>query len=108
MATEAEIRLCQDILGLGIAINMTTGYSAYVELHGHVDGIEVRIAPKWKMGAGAEDLPGWGVFGDQNNVKLSTGYKLSRGEVMRDVIAHKVEKLEKLKASMIEFLKGAK
>lgn len=104
MATEAEVNLCQDILALGIAINMTSNYSAWVELHGHVDGIEVRISPKWKMGAGTEDLPEWSVFSDHNNVKLSTNYKLARGELMKDVIAYKVEKLEKLKASMIEFL----
>lgn len=107
MATEAEIKLCQDIFGLGIAINMTSSYSAWVELHGHVDNIEVRISPKWKREAGAYELPEWSVFSDHNRVYLSTNYKLARGELMKDVIAYKVEKLEKLKASMIEFLKGA-
>ncbi len=104
MATEKEIMLCQEILGLSIAINMTSRHNVWVDFSGHVKSIEVRITDgKWENKTpDTPYLAGWGLSFDENDhrVYLSTDYELGYGESMEDVIAYKVEKLEKIKSGL--------
>lgn len=107
MATQKEIALCQEILGLAISINMTSRYNVWVDFAGHVKSIEVRVTDgKWSENDCPSYLAGWGLNFDENthHVYLSTDYKLGRGESMEDVTAYKVEQLEKIKTGLIALL----
>ncbi len=109
MATQKEIVLCQEILGLSIEINMTSNYNVWVDFAGHVKSIEVRVTNgKWSDQVETPYLSGWGLSFDEDahRVYLSTDYKLGHGESMDDVIDYKVEKLEKIKAALIALLNG--
>jgi len=100
MASPREIELVGEIHRLAIRVNMQRKYSVWSEFQGHVDAFEVRVSPPWE--AQIKDLDGWGC-GDRN-VYLSTDYKLGYREKMKDVIADKVDQLEKLKADLAKFL----
>lgn len=100
MASAKEIDLVGEIQRLAIRVNMQRKFNVWTGFHGHVDAFEVRISPPWTKNI--KDLDGWGC-GDRN-VYLSTDYKTGYGETIKDVIADKVEKLEKLKADLSVFL----
>ena len=100
MASAKEIDLIGEIQRLAIRVNMQRKFSVWSEFHGHVDAFEVRISPPWS--ADIPDLDGWGC-GDRN-VYLSTDYKPGYRENMKNVIADKVDQLEKLKADLLKFL----
>lgn len=107
MATEKEIQLACDIQRIGIQINMQGKYHTFVEFSGHVNWIEVRVmlAP---FASGAALVSGWhGVATEEKDnsfVKLSTGYRVSSGENISDVVDHKVEQLEELKSRLYALL----
>lgn len=107
MATEKEIQLACDIQRIGIQINMQGKYHTFVEFTGHVNWIEVRVLPA-PFVSGVALVKGWhgvGVDAEDNSyVQLSTGYQVSRGEIISDVIEHKVEQLEQLKAKLLTLL----
>lgn len=100
MASPREIELVGEIQRLAVRVNMQRKFCVWSEFHGHVDAFEVRISPPWE--SHIKDLDGWGC-GDRN-VYLSTDYKLGYREKMKDVIADKIEQLEKLKADLMKFL----
>lgn len=100
MATQKEIKLCQEITGLAIRINAQSSYSVWAEFHGHVNGFEVRITEKWV--SGINEIDGWGSFDRQ--VYLSSGCEPSFFESAEDIAATKVAELEKLKADLSKFL----
>lgn len=100
MATAKEIELVGEIQRIAVRVNMQRKFCVWSEFHGHIDAFEVRVSPPWM--AQQKDLDGWGC-GDRN-VYLSTDYKVSYGEKIKDVIADKVAQLEKLKADLLKFL----
>lgn len=100
MATYKEIELVGEIQQIAIRVNMQRKYNVWSEFHGHVDAFEVRISPPWTLGI--ESVDGWGC--NDRNVYLSTGHKPGYGEKMKDVIADKVDQLEKLKTDLLAFL----
>jgi hypothetical protein len=100
MATQKEIKLCQEITGLSIRINMQSSYSVWAEFHGHVNGFEVRITEKWD--SGKNDIEGWGC--SDRTVYLSSGYEPSFFESREDVAARKIAELEALKKDLSKFL----
>lgn len=100
MASAREIELVGEIQRLAIRVNMQRKFSVWSEFHGHVDAFEVRVSLPWKLHV--SELDGWNC-GDRN-IYLSTGYKTSHGEKMKDVIADKIEQLEKLKFDLAKFL----
>lgn len=106
MATQKEIQLCQEMLGLAIKINMQGKYHVFASYSGHVHWFELRVlsAPHSSDG---NPIAGWGGACDperETYVTLSTDYKLGFGEEMADVIEYKIERLEKLKADLLTLL----
>lgn len=99
MASPKEIELVGEIQRLAIRINMQGKYHTFVHYSGHVQGIGVDVerAP-YPSGS----LDGWSC--NDRNIYLSTNYQLGWGEKLKDVIAYKVELLEKLKADLGKLL----
>lgn len=100
MATQKEIKLCQEITGLAIRINAQSSYSVWAEFHGHVNGFEVRITEKWEKGR--DDIEGWGSA--DRLVYLSSGCEPSFFESADDLAEAKVIELEKIKSDLSKFL----
>lgn len=100
MATEREIELVCDIQRLAIRVNMQRKFNIWTDFSGHVNSFEVTISPPWV--AGVNTIGGWG-SGDKN-VYLSTDYKISTGENIKDVIEDKVSQLAIIKEELIKFL----
>lgn len=98
MATSKEIELVGEIQRVAVRVNTQGKYHVFVEFSGHVHALYVYL----KHAESGKNVDEFAEF-DQH-VYLSTEYKLSRGEGMKDVIACKVEQLEKLKAAMLVFL----
>lgn len=106
MATQKEIQLCQEILSIGIQINMQGKYHVFVDFSGHVLWMEVRVYPI--PATQNKPLKGWlgsgGMLDDESYVKLSTGYQVAEGEELSDVIEYKVERLERLLSKLGDLL----
>lgn len=106
MATQKEIELCQEILGLAIKINMQGKYHVFADFSGHVLWMEVRVYPV--PANQNKPLKGWlgsgGMLDDESYVKLSTGYQVAEGEALSDVIEHKVEQLKRLLSKLAALL----
>lgn len=99
MASPKEIELVGDIARLAIRINMQGKYHTFVNYSGHVQGIDVAVQ---RAPYPSDHLDGWTC--NDHVIYLSTAYKAWGGEKMKDVIADKVEQLEKLKADLLKFL----
>lgn len=104
MATQKEIQLCQEILGVAIQLNSTRKYNVFVDFSGHVKWIEVRLQNAPYL-PDSQCIEGWDCC--DRHVYLSTEYKLDRGEDMNDVIAYKLEKLQELKDDLLKLLSEA-
>ena len=104
MATQKEIQLCQEILGVAIQLNSTRKYNVFVDFSGHVKWIEVRIqrAPYFEN---CPEIDGWSTH--DRVVYLSTEYKPDADEDMGAVIAYKVDKLQEIKDDLIKLLSEA-
>lgn len=101
MATPKEIDLVCDIQRICIQINMQGKYHTFLQYSGHVHGVSAYMY-KAPYRQNQTMLEGWTT--SEHNVYLSTGYEVGVGEEIEDVIAYKVEKLEKLKAELLELL----
>lgn len=99
MASTKEIDLVCEIQRTAIQIAVQGKYLPFTGYSPHVAMFEVYIHHN---PYGGEYVEGWSVC--DRHVYLSTGYKLSFGEEMQDVVDYKVEQLEKLKADLLEFL----
>lgn len=101
MATQKEIQLCQEILGVAIQLNATRKYNVWVDFSGHVNWLEVRIqnAPYFPN---VECIEGWDSC--DRHVYLSNEYKPDAGEDMEAVIAYKLEKLQAVKDDLLKLL----
>lgn len=101
MASPKEIDLVCDIQRICIQVNMQGKYHAFLQYSGHVQLVNVYMykAPYLQNQA---MLKGWTT--SEHNVYLSTGYEVGFGEEIEDVIAYKVDQLEKLKADLAKFL----
>jgi hypothetical protein len=100
MATQKEIKLCQEITALAIRINAQSSFSVWAEFSGHVNGFEVRVTEKWK--SGVNDIEGWGC--SDRTVYLSSDREPSFFESIEDIAANKVAELQELKADLSKFL----
>lgn len=98
MATSKEIELAGEIQRIAIRVNIQGKYHTFVEFSGHVNAIYVYLKD-------AKTRAHVDAFAEHDqHVYLSTGYRLSFGESMKNVIADKVSQLEKLKADLLKFL----
>lgn len=104
MASQEEVKLCQQILALAIKVNAQGKYSVWVDFSGHVHQLEVRVTTHWDLGNA--DIEGWR-SGDRG-VYLSTDQKPGWLESMQDVIDDKVEQLRALNADLSKFLSKRK
>lgn len=50
MATQREIELCQEIMGLAIQVNIRGNHSIWVGYRGHINALNVQIGPPWQEG----------------------------------------------------------
>lgn len=100
MATKREIDLVCEIQRLAIQVNAQRKYSVWADFSGHVDCFEITVSLPWV--AGISMLDGWG--SGARAVYLSTGYKPSFSEDMKDVIEDKVSQLEKIKLDLLGLL----
>lgn len=98
MASSKEIELAGEIQRTAIRVNIQGKYHAFVEFSGHTHAIYVYLKGA-KTGANVDAFAEY----DQH-VYLSTDYRLSFGESMKNVIAYKVTQLEDLKANLMKFL----
>lgn len=101
MASPKEIDLVCDIQRICVQINMQKNFHAFWNYSGHVAGLDVFMY-KAPYSSDAGFVDGWGVC--DRTIYLSTNYTLAYGEKIEDVIAFKVELLEKLKADLIALL----
>lgn len=63
MATAREIEVAQEILHIGIQVNMQGKYHAFVEYAGHVNGISCYLRPASK-GKVLDCIKEWDVYSD--------------------------------------------
>ena len=101
MASPKEIDLVCDIQRICIQINMQKNLHAFWNYSGHVSGLDVYMY-KAPYSSNDEMLEGWGVC--DRTIYLSTNYTLGYDEKIEDVIAYKVELLEKLKNELVLLL----
>lgn len=98
MASSKEIELAGEIQRTAIRVNIQGKYHTFVEFSGHVHAIYVYLKDA-KTGANVD------AFAEHDqHVYLSTDYRLSFGESIKNVIADKVAQLERLKADLLQFL----
>lgn len=98
MASPKEIELAGEIQTLAIRVNIQGKYHVFTEFSGHVNAIYVYL----KDAKTGDHIHAFSEH-DQH-VYLSTNCVLGFGEKMKNVIADKVEQLEKIKADLAKFL----
>jgi hypothetical protein len=101
MASPKEIDLVCDIQRICVQINMQRNFNAFWNYSGHVSGLDVFMY-KAPYSSDSVFVDGWGVC--DRTIYLSTNYMPGLGEKIEDVIAGKLEQLEKLKAELSKLL----
>lgn len=94
MATQREIELCQEIIGLAIQVNIQGTHTIWVGYRGHINALNVQISPPWTPD-GPNGLDRYFHLSGSGNIP-SASLKMDPSDV---VIA-----LEKVKTELTELL----